>query len=54
MGLDARGFRVLGGDDIFGDTGTSCDSSAESDVAARLSRSSRRRLSFLPMAFELG
>lgn len=47
MDLDARCFvRVLG--DGLGDTGSACDCSGEAEVAARLSRSSKRRFSFLP------
>jgi hypothetical protein len=39
--------RVLGGD-ALGDTGSAWDCSGDADVAARLSRSSKRRFSFLP------
>lgn len=48
MGLEDRCFvRVFG--DGFGDTGSACDCSGEAEVAARLSRSSKRRFSFLPV-----
>ena len=39
--------RVLG--DGSGETGSACDCSGEAEVAARLSRSSKRRFSFLPV-----
>ena len=48
MGLEERCFvRVFG--DGFGDTGSAWDCSGEAEVAARLSRSSKRRFSFLPV-----
>lgn len=47
-GLGARGLeRVLAGW-ALGGTGSAWDSSGDADEAARLSRSSRRRFSFLP------
>ena len=47
MVLEDRFVRVLG--DGLGDTGSACDCSGEAEVAARLSRSSKRRFSFLPV-----
>lgn len=46
MVLGARFVRVLGVG--MGDTGSACDCSGEAEDAARLSRSSKRRFSFLP------
>jgi hypothetical protein len=45
--FEDRFVRVLG--DGLGDTGSACDCSGEAEVAARLSRSSKRRFSFLPV-----
>ena len=47
MTFEDRFVRVLG--DGLGDTGSACDCSGEAEVAARLSRSSKRRFSFLPV-----
>lgn len=44
LGLLVRGFEET----VLGGTSSACDCSGDAEDAARLSRSSRRRLSFLP------